>query len=66
MRWLARMADLLFNRYKVTRFNFVGFECERLDRWTGKYQHRHYTDHSWKWRLGQNPYRNNIKERDDG
>lgn len=38
----------------------MGFECERRNRITGKYQHRHYTSKSWKWKKGKNPYRDNI------
>lgn len=49
--------------WEITRYNSCGFECERYNRVTKKYQHRHYTDNDWSWKDGKNPYRDNIKEK---
>ncbi len=61
--WLGRLGRLFFTPvapYHTTRMNFMGWECERVNLLTGRWQHRHYS-HSWNWSDGPNPHRNNVE-----
>lgn len=48
--------------WKITRYNFCGFEVERYNRITREWQHRHYTDNTWSWKSGKNPYRDEASK----
>ncbi len=57
-RLLKFLAFFGCRRWHVTRYNSIGWACERVCLLTSTWEHRHYSDRDFEtWKSGHNPHR---------